>query len=177
MYIFILMPSTCKQLRYLYNFGGNFIYSNSNSSPKINSICDHMAIKLLTKSIKVNSLILFALYLTCCVPLYNIFFNKSISKENQLIVPVIFPFLDIESEEGFYINIFNQLVICLVGVITIPSIELGTSVIINNIEIAAELIANSLRDFERSIEIEDQFSKEYIWKFRNIILQMMDVDR
>lgn len=94
-----------------------------------------------------------------------------------MIVPVIFPFLDIESDEGFYINIFNQLVICLVGVITIPSIELGTSVIINNIEIAAELIANSLRDFERSIEIEDQFSKEYIWKFRNIILQMMDVDR
>lgn len=131
-----------------------------------------MAIHLLSNLVKVNTLVLLSLQLICCVPLYNVFFNNNVDKQYQLIIPVLLPFVDIESQTGFYINLMNQSAICLFGIVAIPTIEIITCVIRNNIEVASKLIANSLLTFE-----ENKLPKGNDWKFRQIIQQIMDFDR
>lgn len=176
MYVTFWNSSACNQLRHLYNFAGDHIYANRNASPEIQSIYDKLAIDLLSNSIKVNSLVLFSFFLCCCVPLYNIFFNDSVDNEYQLIIPVKLPFIDIETQSGFYINLVNQMFICLVGAIAIPTVDLVNCVILNSVRVSAALIANSLTHFKYLIETNEPYSDRNS-TFRNIIVQITDFDR
>lgn len=176
-YVLILVPSTRTKMKHLYNFAGHFIYSNS--TPKNYNICDRMAIHLFSKSVKIILLILFPLYLTACVPLCNIYFNRSTSGHdfNQFVIPIIMPFIDPFTQQGFCMNLANQILICLIGAIALPIVELITCVMMNNISASAAVIANTLTEFGETIKRKNQFSAENTWKFRNIIVQIMDFDR
>lgn len=137
-----------------------------------------MATNLFTNSVKIIILMLFSLYLTACVPLHNIFFdNGATHYDNQMIIPFIMPFIDFQTQQGFYINLANQIMICLIGVIIVPSVELVNCVMMNNVSVLAAVIENKLAEFGGAIKREDQLSAEHMQRFRNIIVQIMDYDR
>lgn len=87
------------------------------------------------------------------------------------------PFIDFQTQQGFYINLANQIMICLIGVIIVPSVELVNCVMMNNVSVLAAVIENKLAEFGGAIKREDQLSAEHMQRFRNIIVQIMDYDR
>lgn len=178
MHAILLMPSTRKRMTHLYNFAGNFIYAKSGSTPKNHYLCDQLAINLFTRSVRISILILFSLNLTAIVPLYNLFFKSdSVGYEQKFIIEFLLPFIDPTTQRGFYINFVNQSIICMIGVVGLPYIEVVTCFMMNNITVSAAVIANDLEEFGAGIKNVDQSSAEFNWKFKNIIVQMMDYDR
>lgn len=172
------MPSTRKQLKFLYNFSGDHIYKNSKTTPLNNRICDRLATNLLTDSLKNGLIVMFALFLSVCVPMYNIFINSNESDyDSQFVIPIVMPFIDPYTPNGFYINLTSQTFICMFGVFAIPTIEIMVCFFMNGVSVSAAVTSNQLTEFEHAIKNEDQFSAECIWKFRNIIVKIMDFDR
>lgn len=157
----------------MYNFAGEYIYANSHTSPKNHSVCEQMAILLATSSFKTNALIVFSMNLICSAPLYKLFFTD----ENEMVIPVILPFIDPETPNGFYINLANQLFICAYGVITIPATELITCVLKNTISVSAAVIENTLLEFEGLLMENEELSSKRSWQFRNIVLKILDYER
>lgn len=173
LYVVIVVPSSREQYKRLYNFAGNCLYANSQNSAKTHEVCDKMAIDLLDGTIKITLLIFLSIEITCCAPLYKIFFTE----EKEMIIPVILPFVDPDTQNGFYINLANQLVTCVYGVIIIPGTEMVTCILKNTISASAAIIENVLLEFEEMLQKSTEFSSKRSWQFQNMILQIMDFDR
>lgn len=131
-----MTPSYCKRLRTLYKFGGKYVYANSELSPKNYHICNRMANQLTTSAKRVTSLMLFSMALFSCAPMYKIF----ISNEKELMIPVVLPFIDPNTEDGFNCNLANQTICCSLGIFVLVGTELLLCVIKNNISAAAAVI-------------------------------------
>lgn len=167
------MPSKRKQYKRLYNFAGEFIYANSGTSSKNHRVCNRMAIYLLSGSIKISLLMLFSVSLCVFPPLYKIFFTE----KNEMIIPVILPYIDPDTKKGFYINLANQMVTCVYGTVIIPATELITCVLKNTVTSTAAIIENSLQEFEDSLQHTTIFSNKHALQFQNLILKMIDFDK
>lgn len=172
-FIIILIPSTRKQYRYMYNFAGNFLYSNSETSPSKSNVCDRMAIYLVTSTSKVLLLIAFSFSFITCGPIYKNLFTD----DSEMIIPVILPFVDPETENGFYVNLTSQLISSSFGVIAVPAIEVVTCVLKNTISTSAAIIENSLIEFKNCLSHDGNFTKTRIWQYRNIIMTILDFNR
>lgn len=175
MLIIALHPSKHKQFKHLYQFGADFIYANSDNSPKNYVVCNRMAVYLITCSIRVNLLVLLSYMMAVCVPLSKTLFTD----ENEMILPVILPFIDPDTQNGFIINYTNQAVSCIFGSCVIPGTELLTCVLKNNVSVAAAAIENSIRDLKIRMMMKRKHSpvKEFVHEFRNIIVKVLDYDR
>lgn len=132
-----------------------------------------MAIHLMTEALKINLIILLTIFFASSVPLYNIFFTD----KNDMIVPIILPFFDPDSQSGIYMNLVNQLVFCAYGAIIIPGTELVTCVLKNAVSVTAHVIENALIEFDDSLQQSTEHSSEQLLKFRNIILRILDYDK
>lgn len=173
-YILVIIPSKRNQYRRVYDFGGNFIYGNCGQSSSVHySVCDQMAINLVTKSLIIALLVTISLGMAACVPLYKFIFTD----EREFIIPIILPFIDPNASNGFYINLTNQLIICGLGGLVIPGIELITCIMKNNAEVAAKVIKSSLLDYKRELKKSKKPSIEWNREFRNIILKILDFER
>lgn len=164
------MPSTRKQCHNMYNFAGNFIYANSKKSPTNNVVCDKMAIYLLTSSLNINLLVNISTILMICAPLYK----KLVLNENELIIKIVLPFIDPETDRGYLYNMISQSITCVFGSIVIPAIELVTCVVKNNISATAAIIANDINEFMNSLHVNSEYSVEHAQRFTNIILKIRD---
>lgn len=165
------MPTSRAKMRKLYNFGGEYIYANFAISSENQSVCNLMAIDLIRSSIRINNFVLLSMLLAIGAPLYKIIALD----EHEMIIPVIIPFIDPESEFGFYVNLANQLFNGVFGLIIIPGCELFTCVIKNNISATAAMIKNVLA--ELGIALESKCEPINDWQFQNLILKTMDFDR
>lgn len=167
-----MLPSTRKQYNRMYNFAGDYIYTSIKTSPE-NKVCDKMAIDLIVSSFKIMNLIFFAMTLSCSGPFYKLILKN----EKELIIPVILPFVDPETEHGFYINFCYQIVSCVYGLILIPGSELITQILKNNILVTATVIENSFEGFGRQLEDDMKFSLAHTLELRNILLKIIDFNR
>lgn len=157
----------------MYSFAGSFIYANFKKTPKNHNVCEQMAVYLLTKSIKIEMLIAFSLFLMYCVPLYNI----SIRREYDVIIPIILPYLNPKSQIGFCANLANQLMFCVYVLPIMFGIELITCLLKNTISVAAAVIQNEVDEFAEILSENDDFTPKYAHQFQNILVKIMDFDR
>lgn len=168
-----LNPTERRKFRSLYNFGANFIYANSNTSRKNYVAYDKMAVNLVTSSIRVNLLVLLSYMMAVCVPMTKTLFTD----ENEMILPVILPFIDPDTDSGFFINYADQVITCMFGSCVIPGTELLTCVLKNNVMAAAIAIENSIIELKVRMMMNQDFTQEFVNEFRNIILRILDYDR
>lgn len=169
-----LHPTQRRKFRSLYNFGADFIYANSDTSRKNYVVYDKMAVYLVTCSIRVNLLVLLSYMMAVCVPFTKTLFTD----ENEMILPIILPFIDPDTDDGFVINYADQVITCLFGSCVIPGTELLTCVLKNNVTAAATAIENSVIELKVRMMMNHQdLTEEFVHKFRNIILQILDYDR
>lgn len=167
-----LYPPTRLQLRLLYHFGADYVYSNSDITPKNHAVCDNMAIYLLTCSARVNLMVFLSYLLLICGPLYKNFFT-----DEPEMPWIILPFIDPETEMGFLINYVNEMISVLVGLPVVPGTEIVTCVLKNNVTATAAVIENSILEFQSLVETEENFSTKCAFELRNIILKILDFDR
>lgn len=172
-YILVVLPSTHEKYRRIHNFGGDYIYSNSRISEEVNSVCDRMAIDLVIRSIIVNCLISLSLVLTIVSQMQKII----LTGEYVLIIPIILPFIDVETRTGYLINTLNHLAICALGTTVIPALELITCVIKNNASVMAAVIKSTILGFAKTLKRSDHLPKNINSEFRNIVLRIMDFER
>lgn len=168
-----MLSSTREMYRRLYNFGGDFIYANSQISVKINAVCDRMAIDLVSKSFIIICLISLSLALCFVSPIQEIISTG----ENVLIIPMILPFIDFETKTGYIVNTINHLAICALGVAVIPALELITCVMKNNTLLMAKVIKSTILEFANALNRTDDFTVETNLEFQNIILKIVDFER
>lgn len=171
-YILILIPHTREEYRRLYNFAGHYVYANSEISSKHYVVCDRMAIDLLSSSLKTNILLIGSIQVSVSIPLYKMLYTD----DDEMLVPVIVPFVDPKSTIGFYVNLVNQVTTAFVGGIAIPAIELVTCVLKNNVSATAAVIKNSTRELGDRIKSDGLFAYAHLLEFRNIILMSLDFD-
>lgn len=171
LFVIVLNPSTCEKLRSLYNFGADSIYANSEKSSSGFDVCNRMAIKLLVSVVRVHSLLLVAFTILVGLPFYKLFHN-----EHELVVPIILPFVDPNTQNGFYINTVNQMVHLCIGSLSIPIHNLFVCILKNNMLVTAAVIENSLNEFKMELENDKRSAKKMMdfWEFRNIIGKILD---
>lgn len=160
-------------MRRLYHFGADYVYSNSDISPRNRVVCDKMAIYLLTCTVRVNLMLFVSYLLLVCGPLYKNFFTD----EHVMIIPVILPFIDPESDFGLKINMINQMFTVLMGFPVVPGTEIVTCVMKNNVTATAAVIENSLIELQNLVETDTHFSIKCVCELRNTILKILDFDR
>lgn len=169
----MITPSTCEKSRALYNFSGKYIYQNAHISPKNYEVCNQMANELITSSMKIIFVLWLSFGIALATPLYILLFTN----EREMILPVIYPFIDPDTDSGFYINLASQYVICLFGVFILPGCELILCVLKNGYTAYAAVVENDIMEFGYQLENNKAFSQKYILQFRNIILKIGDAGR
>lgn len=156
------------------NFGGEYIYvENKKRTLDDKKIRDKMAIQLITSSIKIMSLFNISLILMMAVPAFLIV----ILRQNQLIIPVIIPFIDPDTEFGYNVNMINQLLFSMLGFTALAGIELGTCTIKNCVISSAAVIKFNLSELDKKLQTNSEFTVERAHELRNSIVQIQDFDR
>lgn len=128
-----------------------------------------MAIELVTGTSKVLLLLAFSFGFITSAPLYKNLFTD----EKEMIIPVILPFIDPETENGFSVNLISQLFCIAFGSIIIPAIEIVTCVLKNTVSTSAAIIENSLLVFKGCLKSDGNLN----WEFRNTIMKILDFNR
>lgn len=172
-YSLVLRASTLLRYQRIYWFAGDFVYPNLKNTSKNYAVCDRMAVLLLIRSLQISSLVLVSLFLMYCVPLYKIL----ILKENDMVVPILVPFVDPETTFGFLVNLLNQLTFCFYGVHAMFGIELVTCEVKNTFSVSAAVIKNDLEMFADGFKGCKEFSIRFDGQFKNILIKILDFDR
>lgn len=167
------MSSTCEKGRTLYNFSGTHIYPNSKISPRNYAVCNRMANELVTGSSKIVLIMFISVGIGIATPLYKLFFTN----DREMILPVVFPFTDPDTERGFYINLASQYVSCLSGFIILPGCELVLCAFKNSFTAYAAVVDNDIHELGCQLEHGQVFSHKHTLLFRNIILKILDFGR
>lgn len=171
LFILIINPSSRKHFRHMLNFAGDFIYAISDISPSIHSVCDRLANYLATSTLKVLMVLALGLVFVGAVPLYKFLLYG----EREMVIPVILPFVDPETDNGYSINLTNQMLWFGFGSLIVPSSEVITCILKNCTSASAAIIENLLAEFEKSLN--GNFTKERTLHYKNITMQMLDWDR
>lgn len=162
------------QLKVIYNFSGQYIYvENEHRTVADTNVRDKMATHLITSSIKTLSLFNASLILMLAVPAFLIV----VMRQDLLIVPVIIPFIDPESDVGYLLNVANQLIFCVIGTVSLLGIELSTCIVKNGVIAAAAVIKYELVKLDKILHINKEFTPERMQEFRNIVAEILDFDR
>lgn len=176
MYIVVMNDTTRHKLRSVVLFSGDHIYTDitPQSDPAYINACNESAIKLLRNVFTNMSLIIFSNTLYGCFPMYAFF----IKHEIQLALPVFLPFTDIDSVFGLVLNLFNQLLISVSGIVGNYAIEIGTCMIKNSMWAATVAISYAIDNISKSLKQRNpKSSKHCDFEFRNILVQLQDYDR
>lgn len=171
--VIFYVPSLCKKARYCYNFGAKHMYAHSNNSPKNYEVCDRMATQLLASSLRVSFLTYFSMILNAGAPMHKTLFTD----ENEWMVPVIVPFTDPDTRNGFLINMGYQLLIAGAGLLVVPGSELVSCVMKNNVSVIAAVVENGLTEFNERLRKDKRFFVKHNNQYRNLIVQIVDFNR
>lgn len=168
-----MLPKSRKLIQSLIFFAGDQIYTDIQPDSELNYIrvCDQSAIKLLKDASTTMAIIISAVVLYSCFPLYAFIKHNEI----PLFMPMFFPFTDMESTTGITINILNQIFVNTLVLAGNFGIEVATSMTKNSIWSCAIAIGHSVVQLTESVE--NTRSKRIIdYNFRNILVQVQDFD-
>lgn len=172
-YIVVVVPSQLKRFQNLLLFAGEIIYKDNYEIRKHREISDKSAAHLMSSSIKVLVVVSIGLFCFLMFPLYAYLFMN----QRPMIVPIVLPFVDENTDSGYYINIAHQLVSGVVGVTAVIAIELMNCIFKNNIYAAKESIIYSLDELGTMLRENTTFSMQMQMEFRNVLIKIQDLDR
>lgn len=132
-----------------------------------------MVNQLIIDCIRIASLVAISLLLTFAYPMFLIIFFG----QKQILVPVILPFVDLDTSEGYYLNIAHQVLFGIFGPCAILGIELTTCVNKNATMVAVDVIRSELEELENNLRKSSQFNAQRAQEFRNILIQVQDFHR
>lgn len=171
-----MIPSSLEQLRSITFFPvvKIFTYANDESNRVYDSICNQCAIKLLKNTMKTLSIVIVSM------AIYSMFPVAALLRYNevQLMIPVLFPFTNLESQIGIIVNMLNQLLTGTMGLTANIGIEVLNCILTNAVWTSAVVVCYSIDELSQVVRNPKQFSVEIIdYHLRNIVTQVQDIDR
>lgn len=171
--VFKLLLFDQEGLSVMFSFAGKYIYAKCNSSRSRYNTCNRMADQLIKDSIRTGTMVTLSMMLFVAVPMFLVIFLR----QQHMIMPIILPFTDPESDDGFYLNFMHHIFFGTLGPCAIVGIEMCTCVNINAAMTAAAVIRTDLEDLELALHTNAKFTPERAQQFRNIIIEITDFHR
>lgn len=155
----------------LMNFGGRYIYRDDEQPPSYVTLCDQFITKLL-KDITITIVLLIVSYCLMAIwPLYCII----VRNERVTILNTELPFVDIDSDMGFTINLCWQAFAGYFSFISNVCIEYGNGIAHNNIHSTPKVLHFQLEEFKKEI-IMNGVSLNAKLRLRNVFMLLRDFE-
>lgn len=170
-----MIPSTRKRLRAICYFNEQiFTEINEESDPEYIRLLDECAIKLLTNTMIIVGFLLFFSMIYFIFPVYDTIVDGKI----HLIIPILFPFTDLETNYGIAVNILSQSMLNTIAIIGIYGMVIGTCVTKHAIISYAATIGYQMDRLTIYINKNYSQSPQRIDDhFRNILYQLEQYNR
>lgn len=172
-----MVPSEIKVYQSLAFFAGDRIYTHvgQDSNPNYINVCNESATKLLKSTLTIFGIVAASMIILLIFPVYAYVFKHDI----QLPIPVVLPFTDLESKNGIFLNLANQVFISLIGGTGNLGIEVITCIMKNNVWASTVAIGHAIDEISHCVESpdKDETRRSIDLKFRNILVQVQDLDR
>lgn len=172
----VMIRSRLRRYQNLYFFASKHIYTDieEDSDADYIRVCDQSAIKLLTSTMKIMTIVIVSMIMHMMFPTFAYFKYNDI----QWPMPVILPFTDPDSVNGLAINLVNQLFIGFTSSIGNIGIEISTCILNNTVWAIIVAIGHSIDELSGSTENpQSSTASNRIHLFRNILIQVQDYDR
>lgn len=153
-------------------FGGDFIYKK-NRVEQLQPILKTQATILIKQTAVIHGLILLSLSIVMIGPVYN-YFDQG---QRPILLPLLLPFVDPKPLRGYILNTGNQMIICFLGLCGNFLVEGINCMLVNNLRVGISVINYSLMELDSDISIHREFTIEMKLKFKNILVQIQDLDR
>lgn len=173
-YLMVMITSKRKMYQSLVFFGGEKIYKDQGFNLNYNRVCDRSAIKLLKDAGITLGIIVGSMNVYLGFPVFSYLFQH----ELNLPIPVLLPFTDEESSQGLLLNFFNQIFVALIGLSGNIGVEIITCILKNNVWAATAAIGYYVDEYSEIIDgTEEKLIRMMDLKYRNILIQVQDLDR
>lgn len=159
------------QHRSLFFFAGENIFKACKNED-LRKILDKSAMKQLKIVLIISALLFFGLIVFLALPIYFIFVNG----ERIILISAVMPFTNVYSDWGYSLNILNMSIMAYIIAFLNIGADLTFAVIINNMWAGLDVVKFSMKEMESLLKHTDN-KTEKAAKFRNILIQIQDLDR
>lgn len=165
---------TQKQHEYqrLIYFGGQHIYKRNTVSTELNQILDVRAIELIKILVVLATVMVSGFLLYLALPIFLLVWTG----ERVTMLPYLLPFTDSQSDFGYYLNTLNQGWLSYCICISNVGNDCTFVMILNSLWAGFDTIEYSLKSLAKGL-IADGFGTEQKKQFRNVLVQVQDLDR
>lgn len=170
-YKLALSNETVVKFRNLIHFGYKYIYTTERCG-KFANIMDKRANDLIKNTVRLFLVILIVAFLFIIYPLY-LFLSKG---ERPWPVPIIVPFVDPDTDLGYFLCIGNQTIIGTTGILGLTSLEVLVLIMLNNLWTASDNIRYSLDELASNVRKGATITVRRA-QLRNILMQIHDLDQ
>lgn len=171
----VMHTSTRKKIQKLAFFSGDYVYTDIalESNERYIFVSDECAIELL-KDVAVTLSLIFGSFLLFLIdPMYVLITQHEI----VLPVPVFFIFTDLTTTSGVIINIISQCISNGFAIVASIGIEIFNSMLKKTFHVCAATISFAIDELMHSIEWFEMSEMQIDYNFRNILIQIQDLDR
>lgn len=175
-YYMVMVSARCKVYQSLAFFAGERIYMdiNDNTDPEYVRVCNESAFKLLRDILTLIGIVATSMIILLIFPTYALLFKNEI----QLPIPVVLLFTDLVTRQGIIINVANQVFLSMIGGTGNIGIEIITCIMKNTVWAATVAICYAVDEISQFLESPKSQPKYFMdCKFRNILIQVQDLDR
>lgn len=149
-------------------FGGQYVYME-NATPELRLI-QEIRIKSLIRNVVIISLVLSLSFATCGMRTCYLYVFEGI---RITFLDIKLPFVDDNSEFGFWVNILYQIWIAFMGWIGCLAIEIGSELICNGVSTVPQLIHIDVEQLESEMHLNG-FTTMAKARLRNIFMKVQD---
>lgn len=151
-----------------------YTYANDESNHEYDKVCNKSAIKLLKDTMQTLAIIIISVTIFSIFPAVASFQNDEI----QFMIPILFPFTDLKSQTGIIVNMLHQLVTGVISMTGNIGIEVLNCILKNAVWSSANAVCYSIDELSPILKKSKQVPSKIIdYRFRNIVLQVQDIDR
>lgn len=142
-------------------------------SEKLHKAHDEAATMMIRASLTILAAITLSSIVYAMYPMYTYFFENA----HPMTIPIILPFIDPETNSGYYLNVANQLFISFTGIFGNIGIEFISSMMVNNIWVGVSSVQCALDEFSEFIRQKPHETLDMKYKLRTILTRIRDLDR
>lgn len=170
----IISTPRLEKLKSLTLFAGDKIYEieHPEQSVKYVAMCEKSVIRLWLTTFKTFLCISLGMLCYVAMPIYSLLFKNM----RPLFLPVLIPFVNVNTTTGYFINMTYQILFSLLGLTGIYAIESITCILKNNVWVASESIKYSIEELTASMGNGSAFTYESKMRLRNILMKIRDFD-
>lgn len=154
------------------NFGGRYIYMDDDQTPQLRLVREKMINRLLRHIVIVALMILSAFGMVVVIVSYLILFQGA----RVTLLGTELPFVDKDSEYGFWLNIVYQSLSGAVAVVACLAIEFGAALVVNALIAIPHLIHVDFQELETEMNLNG-FTLAAKARLRNAFMKIQDYEK